>query len=206
MRRLTASGKTVDEAVEKALKELNVTRDQIEVRVIEEPQKGFLGLFKAKPATVEVIVKPNAIDEAFRFLEDLVKKMGISASIERKENSEQILFDLKGERIGTLIGKRGQTLDSLQFLVNLVANRYSDTYMRIQLDAENYRSRRKEALENLAYRLAKKVMKTKRAVKLEPMSGLERKIIHSALQNNEHVTTFSEGVEPKRRIVIAPVQ
>lgn len=204
MRKVTASAKTVDEAIEKALKELNVTRDDVEVRVIEAPQKGLFGLFKGKPATIEVVVKIDAVGEAKQFLQELIDKMGVTVTIEQREVEGRMIFDLKGEEIGYIIGKRGQTLDSLQFLTNLVANRYSDSYLRIQLDAENYRERRKKSLEQLANRLADKAIATKRAIKLEPMTGLERKIIHSALQDNEQVTTYSEGTEPRRRIVIAP--
>lgn len=204
MRKVTASAKTVDEAIEKALQELNKTRDEVEVRILENPQKGLFGLFKGRPATIEVTVKPNAVDIAFDYLNELIEKMGVSVTIERKEEDGQIIFDLQGKELGSIIGKRGQTLDSLQFLTNLVANRYSERYLRIQLDAENYRDRRKQSLEQLASRLADKVIATKRIVKLEPMTGLERKIIHSALQDNEFVTTYSEGVEPRRRIVIAP--
>lgn len=204
MRKVTASAKTVDEAIEKALQELNKTRDEVEVRILENPQKGLFGLFKGRPATIEVTVKPNAVDIAFDYLNELIEKMGVSVTIERKEEDGQIIFDLQGKELGSIIGKRGQTLDSLQFLTNLVANRYSERYLRIQLDAANYRDRRKQSLEQLASRLADKVIATKRIVKLEPMTGLERKIIHSALQDNEFVTTYSEGVEPRRRIVIAP--
>src|SRR5690606_7755171 len=123
---------------------------------------------------------------------------------EQSKNRDGVVFELKGEKIGVLIGKRGQTLDSLQYLVNLVANKHSEGYIRITLDAENYRSRRKEALEQLATRIGQKAIKTKKEVILEPMNALERKIIHLTLQNVKGIKTYSEGVEPNRRIVVAP--
>ena len=204
MKKITASGKTVDEAVLKALDQLETTRDKVEIRIIENPQKGLFGLFGGKPATVEVEVKEDGIEKAYQFLEETINKMGIQVEIVRSDENDQILFDLKGDQLGTIIGKRGQTLDSIQLLVNLVANRYSESYTRIQLDAENYRLRRKESLEQLANRLAQKALKTRRPVKLEPMSGLERKIIHSVLHDRSDIKTYSEGIEPRRSIVIAP--
>lgn len=206
MKKITVSGKTVDVAVQSALEQLNTTRDKVSIQVIEEPQKGFLGLIGAKPAVVEVEIQPDAEEEAIKFLQDVTSKMGITVKIIQRETKEGLLFDLSGEGIGILIGKRGQTLDSLQYLVNLVANRYSEAYIRIVLDAENYRDRRKEALEQLAKRLGNKAVRTRKEVILEPMNALERKIIHTALQEIKGVKTYSEGVEPNRRIVVAPAK
>lgn len=204
MRKITVSGKTVDEAVQSAIRQLNTTRERISIEVLEEPQKGFLGLIGTKPAVVEVEIKPDAAEEAVTFLQDVTKNMGVSIEIDQVETKDGLLLNLKGEGIGMLIGKRGQTLDSLQYLVNLVANKYSEQYMRIVLDAENYRERRKEALEQLAKRLGNKAVRTRKEVILEPMNALERKIIHTALQGVKGVKTYSEGVEPNRRIVVAP--
>ncbi|WP_216831627.1 RNA-binding cell elongation regulator Jag/EloR [Alkalihalobacterium elongatum] len=204
MKKVTASGKTVEEAIEKALVELNTTREEVEVQVIEQPQKGLFGLFGGKPALVEVEKKPDSIEEAMNFLNVLFEKMGVQVDIVVKPENRETVFDLQGEHIGTLIGRRGQTLDSLQYLVNLVANRNSDGYLRIRLDAENYRERRKQSLEQLADRLANKAIQTKKTVKLEPMQAHERKIIHTALQNINGIATHSEGQEPKRYIVINP--
>jgi spoIIIJ-associated protein len=204
VKKVTASAKTVDEAIQKALEQLATTKDNVEINIIKEPQKAFFGLFGGKPAIVEVIVKRDAIDEAYQFLIDLVEKMGVEIEIIKRVDNNPIVFELRGNRLGSLIGKRGQTLDSLQFLVNLVANRYSQAYIRIQLDAENYRERRKQSLHQLAKRLAQKALATKRPVKLEPMNGSERKIIHSALHDFAEVNTYSEGEDPRRRIVIAP--
>ena len=204
MRKITVSGKTVDEAVQSAIRQLNTTRERISIEVLEEPQKGFLGLIGTKPAVVEVEIKPDAAEEAVTFLQDVTKNMGVSIEIDQVQTKDGLLLNLKGEGIGMLIGKRGQTLDSLQYLVNLVANKYSEQYMRIVLDAENYRERRKEALEQLAKRLGNKAVRTRKEVILEPMNALERKIIHTALQGVKGVKTYSEGVEPNRRIVVAP--
>ncbi|WP_209125220.1 RNA-binding cell elongation regulator Jag/EloR [Alkalihalobacillus sp. BA299] len=204
MKKVTASGKTVEEAVQKALVELNTTRDEVEIQVMEQPQKGLFGLFGGKPAVVEVKLKPNSVEEAMDFLQVLIEKMGVQVNIDIKTENRETIFDLQGEQIGTLIGRRGQTLDSLQYLVNLVANRNSDGFLRIRLDAENYRERRKQSLEQLADRLAKKAIQTKKPVKLEPMHAHERKVIHTALQNIKGIATYSEGQEPRRYIVINP--
>ncbi|RXJ02842.1 protein jag [Anaerobacillus alkaliphilus] len=204
MKKITVSGKTVDEAVQSAIAKLNTTRDRISFQVLEEPQKGFLGIIGSKPAVVEVEIQPDAAEEAVKFLQEVTKNMGVSIEISQVETKDGFTFNLSGEGIGMLIGKRGQTLDSLQYLVNLVANRYSEGYMRIVLDAESYRDRRKESLEQLAKRLGHKALKTRKEVILEPMNALERKIIHTALQEIKGVKTYSEGVEPNRRIVVAP--
>ncbi|MCD8510940.1 MAG: protein jag [Bacillus sp. (in: Bacteria)] len=204
MRKITVSGKTVDEAIEQGLSKLDTTRDKVEVKVLEEPQKGLFGIIGGKPAVVEIHVKPDPIKEAIIFLRDTIDKMGISASVEKEERQDGIYLNITGVDIGVLIGKRGQTLDSLQYLVSLVANRQSDNYLRIYLDAEGYRERRKEALETLAARLSNKALRTKREVRLEPMNAHERKIIHTALQSVKGITTYSDGVEPNRRIVVAP--
>ncbi|SDZ65094.1 spoIIIJ-associated protein [Evansella caseinilytica] len=204
MRKVTVSGKTVDEAIEQGLQKLDTTRENVDIKVLEEPQKGLFGLLGGKPAVVEVAVKPDPVKEAIVFLRDTIDKMGISASVDKEERAEGIYLNITGVDIGVLIGKRGQTLDSLQYLVNLVANRQSSNYVRIYLDAEGYRERRKEALETLASRLSSKALRTKREVRLEPMNAHERKIIHTALQNVKGVATYSDGEEPNRYIVVAP--
>ncbi|SES22771.1 RNA-binding cell elongation regulator Jag/EloR [Salipaludibacillus aurantiacus] len=204
MKKVTVSGKTIEEAVESGLEKLDATMDMIEYHVIEEPQKALFGLLGGKPAVVEVKVKPDPIKEALLFLRDTIDKMGVSASVETEERDEGMFLNITGSEIGVLIGKRGQTLDSLQYLVNLVANRQSENYVRIYLDAEGYRARRKEALVTLAERLSDKALRTGREVRLEPMSAHERKIIHTALQDVKGVSTFSDGQEPHRRIVVVP--
>lgn len=200
----TASGKTVEEAVNKALAELNVSEDKVEVVILESPQKGFLGLIGTKPAVVEVTVKIDPITEGATFLQKLFQLMNVETTISQTERSGDFLFELTGEDVGVLIGKRGQTLDSLQLLVNLVVNRYGEKYVKVELDAENYREHRKKALVQLAERLAAKVKRTKGPIRLEPMQAYERKIIHAALQSVDGIKTYSEGHEPRRYLVIAP--
>lgn len=202
MDKITKSGKTVDDALHEALKELNASKDEVEVTVIDEGIKGFLGMFGAKDAVIQVVRKFNPEKIAVTFLQEIFQAMGMSVSIETKLKERQLAIELSGEEMGVLIGKRGQTLDSLQYLVSLVVNKGSSPYVSILLDTENYRQRRKETLESLAYNLAKKVKQTKRNVVLEPMNPYERRIIHSSLQNDRYVTTYSEGEEPYRNVVI----
>ncbi|MFC4736223.1 RNA-binding cell elongation regulator Jag/EloR [Bacillus daqingensis] len=204
MNKVTVSGRTVEEAVAAGLEKLEAKEHEVNVRVIEEAQKGFLGLLGSRPAVVELERRPDPVKEGLVFLRDVIDKMGVSASVEQEHRGDDLYFSITGSDIGVLIGKRGQTLDSLQYLVNLAANKHADEYVRIYLDAEGYRARRKEALETLADRLAQKAVRIRQEVRLEPMSAMERKIIHTALQNRGDVTTYSDGREPNRRIVIAP--
>ncbi|MBM7095367.1 MULTISPECIES: RNA-binding cell elongation regulator Jag/EloR [Alteribacter] len=204
MKKVTVSGKTVDEAIELAIEKLGVSREQADIRIIEEAQKGFLGIIGGKPAVVEAAVKPDPLKEALTFLRETIDKMGVTASVSHEVNKDTVSFNIEGEEIGILIGKRGQTLDSLQYLVNLVANKNSEQYLRIVLDAEGYRERRRESLEKLALRLGDKALRTGQEVRLEPMNALERKIIHTTLQNVKGVGTYSDGKEPNRRIVVTP--
>lgn len=202
MRKLTVTGKTVEEAVKSGLAELDVPEDRVKVSVIEEPVKGLFGLIGSRDAKVELELVPDALEEAERFLQDVLSNMGLQASIEVREAKDRTIFDIKGSELGIVIGRRGQTLDALQYLVNVVANRYSDEHVRVVLDAENFRKRRRETLENLAIRLAKRVSRTGQEIVLEPMSPLDRKVIHSVLQNHAKVITYSKGQEPNRRVVI----
>ncbi|MCR6098481.1 protein jag [Salipaludibacillus agaradhaerens] len=204
MKKVTVSGKTVEEAVESGLVKLEATLEDVEYNVLEEPQKALFGLLGGKPAVIEMKVKPDPLNEALVFLRETIDKMGVSAYVEPEEREEGTYLNISGTDIGVLIGKRGQTLDSLQYLVNLVANRESDNYVRLYLDAEGYRERRKEALVTLAGRLSEKAVRTRREVRLEPMNAHERKIIHTALQNVQGVSTYSDGQEPHRRIVVVP--
>ena len=198
------SGKTVEEAIEEALGILNCTRDQVEVEIIEQGSKGFLGI-GAKLAKVLVTKKNNPEKKAKEFLKQVTTLMGLSVDIETALDDEKHLnMDLKGNSLGVLIGKRGQTLDSLQYLINLVVNKGDAPYVSVTLDTENYRQKRKETLENLAYNLAKKAKSSRRSVILEPMNPYERRIIHATLQNDRHVSTYSQGEEPYRNVVIAP--
>ncbi|NDO46273.1 RNA-binding cell elongation regulator Jag/EloR [Clostridium sp. MD294] len=202
MDKITKSGKTVDDALQEALKELHTSRDEVEVTVIDEGTKGFLGVFGAKDAVIQVVKKFNPEKIAVTFLQEMFQAMNMNVLIETNLKERQLAIELSGDEMGVLIGKRGQTLDSIQYLVSLVVNKGNSPYVSILLDTENYRQRRKETLESLAYNLAKKVKQTKRNVVLEPMNPYERRIIHSTLQNDRYVTTYSEGEEPYRNVVI----
>ena len=195
------SAKTVDDAVAAALEKLGAAKDEVEIEVIEEGSRGFLGI-GAKNAVVKVTRKFDPERVAKTFLKEIFVAMGLVVDIETKIKEKQLYINLSGENMGILIGKRGQTLDSLQYLVNLVVNKGNAPYLSIALDTENYRKRRKETLESLAHNLARKVKHTKKDVVLEPMNPYERRIIHSALQNDRFVTTFSQGEDPYRNIVI----
>ncbi len=205
------TGKNVDDAITKASVTLGVTSDKIEYEVVEKESSGFLG-FGSKPAkinarvkeeVIEVAEKPEDVEKvAVDFLNKVFAAMNLTVKINVAINDDQVDIDLIGDDMGVLIGKRGQTLDSLQYLVSLVINKKSDKYLRVKLDTENYRERRKETLENLAKNIAFKVKRTKRPVSLEPMNPYERRVIHSALQNDRYVTTRSEGDEPFRHVVV----
>ena len=203
MDKITKSGKTVDDALQEALKELHASKDEVEITVIDEGTRGFLGMFGAKDAVIQVVKKFNPEKIAVTFLQEMFQAMRIEVSIETQLKDKQLSIELSGEEMGVLIGKRGQTLDSLQYLVSLVVNKECDNYFRVKMDTENYRQRRRETLENLAKNLAFKVKRTRRSVSLEPMNPYERRVIHSTLQNDRNVTTKSEGEEPFRHVVIS---
>jgi len=203
---IKVSAKTVDDAITEACQKFEVTSDKLEYEVLEEGSAGFLG-FNAKPAVINVRVKEEAAkadDKAKDFLADVFKSMNLAVVIDAKYNEVDNTLDinLSGDDMGILIGKRGQTLDSLQYLTSLVVNKGESDYIRVKVDTENYRQRRKDTLENLAKNISFKVKRTKRSVSLEPMNPYERRIIHSALQNDKYVTTHSEGEEPYRRVVV----
>ncbi|QAY67495.1 RNA-binding cell elongation regulator Jag/EloR [Paenibacillus protaetiae] len=205
MKKIVASGKTIDDAVRQGLMEWNVTENRVKVAVLEQPSKGFLGLIGVKPAKVEMELIPDPIEEAEQFLREVASTMGLQVEVQHKQTREGNYLSLSGSGdMGMLIGRRGQTLDSLQYLVNIVANRYSDSHLRIVLDAEDFRERRRKTLEDMSDRLAGKVIRTQQEVVLEPMPAQERKVIHSQLQNHPKVKTYSQGDEPNRRVVISP--
>lgn len=200
---IEVSAKTVNDAIIEACQKLGVTSDKMEHEVIEEGSAGFLGI-GSKPAVIKAWVKCSIEDEAKNFLNEVFAAMNMTVVVGVKYDAEEKNMDieLSGDEMGVLIGKRGQTLDSLQYLVSLVVNKNAEEYIRVKVDTENYRERRKETLENLARNIAYKVKRTKRPVSLEPMNPYERRIIHSALQNDKYVTTHSEGEEPFRRVVV----
>jgi len=235
VKQVEKSAKTIEEAVKLALDELNADREQVEVEVLDQPSKGIFGLIGSKLARVKVTlkeVKPEETKEnvlekvlektfdrtelkitdytfeketAKRFLRDVLNAMNIKAEIRLKDTKEGLYISLSGPKMGAIIGRRGQTLDSLQYLTSLVVNKDKDRekYVKVVLDTEDYRKKREETLVRLAKRLAEKVRKTGKKVELEPMNPYERRIIHSALQNYEDITTYSEGEEPFRKVIIA---
>ncbi|MDD7718600.1 MAG: protein jag [Eubacteriaceae bacterium] len=252
-------GNDVETAVGLALDELKLTRDEVEVTVLEEPSKGFFGI-GAKLALVRVerkkkveevkepvaeIKKPEPVKQAKKprqdksaksnkhvekvkeekesiilttedveglvdapdhpaveFLKEVAEQMGLNINVSAVANDTNVFVNIDGKDSGTIIGKRGQTLDAIQYLTSLVVNKGKNDYIRVVIDAENYRSKREKTLEKLANRLADKVVKTKRSVRLEPMNPYERKVIHATLQSNPRVTTRSEGQDPYRRVII----
>lgn len=197
------SAKTVDDAITEAIIKLGTTHDKIEYEVIEKGSAGFLGINR-KDAVIRARKKNDTNDNIRDFLESVFKAMGLTVTIqiEKEEDSNVVNVDLKGDDMGVLIGKRGQTLDSIQYLTSLVVNKGNAGYVRVKVDTENYRARRKETLENLAKNIAFKVKRTKKPVFLEPMNPYERRVIHSALQNDPLVSTHSEGEEPYRKVVV----
>ena len=195
--------KTVDDAITEACRTLSVTSDKLDYVVVEEGSSGFLGLH-AKPAVIKARISDSVEDRVKSFLSDVFSAMKISASasVDFDEAENLINIDVSGDDTAVLIGKRGQTLDSLQYLASLVANKGTEEYIRVKVDTENYRERRKKTLENLAKNVAFKVKRSRRQVSLEPMNPYERRIIHSALQDDKFVTTHSEGEEPYRHVVV----
>lgn len=233
MKKVEKTAKTIDEAIELALKELNASKDQVEVEVLEQPSKGIFGLIGLKQAKVRVTLKEQpkeaiktkevreerhirvsepglpATQEdknaAQKFLREVLDAMDIRAEIRMKMVEDSLYINLSGPKMGIIIGRRGQTLDSLQYLVSLVINKNKgkEGYVKVILDTEDYRHKREETLKRLAKRLADNVVKTGNKVELEPMNPYERRIIHSALQNYGQISTYSEGEEPYRKVIIA---
>jgi len=203
MKIIEVMGKNVEDAINNALKELKVTIDKVKVETIDEGSKGFLNIIGVKPAKIRVTVKRNSLNEAKTFLMEILLSMSMKAEVKLKEVSNEIRIDLIGPNMGLLIGYRGETLDALQYLVSLVVNKnHDEEYKRVILDTENYRAKREETLKRLASKIAYKVRVSGRVLKLEPMNPYERRIIHSSLQNDTYVYTFSEGEEPYRRVVV----
>lgn len=197
------SAKNVDDAITQATVQLGITSEQLEYEVLDKGSTGFLGI-GSKNAVIKARKKFSIDENVVEFLSSIFDAMKMEVEILVAVNEEEhiIEVELKGDDMGILIGKRGQTLDSLQYLTNLAINKHSDEYYKVKIDTEDYRKRRKETLENLAKNIAYKVKRTKRPVSLEPMNPFERRIIHSALQNDRYVTTHSEGDEPYRHVVV----
>lgn len=207
MKYVEKQAKTVEDAITEALVEMGATSDQVTVEVLEKGPKGLMSIFSSKKAIVRVYKKMNPERTAVDFLTNIFEKMSMEVKIDvTLDDHNNMGINLSGPGMGVLIGKRGQTLDSLQYLVSLVVNKETDSYIRIKLDTENYRNRRKDTLETLAKNLAHKVKATHKKFTLEPMNPYERRIIHSTLQNNKNVETHSEGDEPYRKVVITPAK
>ena len=197
------TGKTVEDAIEAALAELGVDREQVDYRVVEAPSKPLFGLLGGREAKVEVTLKKvEPVERAQKFLEKVTASMGLNVVISPVTAEDTITLNLHGDDLGILIGKHGQTLDALQYLTNLAANREGRERIRFIIDVEDYRKRRADTLEQLALRLAERARRTGDRVALEPMTPHERKIIHMSLQNDSRIETYSEGEEPYRRVVI----
>ena len=196
-------GKTVDLAVENALKDLNAQENDIIFKIIEEGSKGILGI-GGKKAKISVELKSDDGKRAVDFLDGLFDLLKVPAQAEFKEVDDKIVINVITTASSSLIGYRGETLDALQTLAGAVANIGNDEYKRVVVDCENYRQKREETLQNLAKRLASKAIKSERVVTLEPMNPFERRIIHSTLSDFEGVKTESQGVEPNRYIAIIP--
>lgn len=203
MKIIEITAKTVDEAVQTALKELQVELDQVEVEVLEEPAKGFLGIIGSKMAKVRISAKQDPLMMVQEFLKPILDKLGVKPEIRTEKKDGFYSLSFFGSHLGVLIGHRGETLDALQYLSNLAANRRLTNRVNIILDVENYRQRREETLVRLARKLSDKAKRTSRRVVLEPMSPQERRIIHTALQDDPEIQTLSEGQEPYRKVVIS---
>ncbi|MCL0101313.1 protein jag [Peptococcaceae bacterium] len=204
MKELEVSGRTVEDALRSALLRLGVSREEVDYEVIDEGSKGLFGIFGARTAKIRVVVKQNPVDKLVKFLKEVTIAMGLLIDVEVSVKEQTISANIKGENLGVLIGRRGETLDDLQYLSNLVVNKNSEAKQKIILDIEGYRNRRKNTLQKLALRLADKVRKQGKSIVLEPMNAQERRVIHTTLQSRDDIYTFSEGEEPYRKIVIAP--
>ena len=203
MKSIEVEGKNIEDALEKALNELNTTKEKINFEIIDPGAKGLFNVIGFKPARIRVSMKYDYIEEARKFIANILKCVGLTAEISITEKDDAININLYGKKMGLIIGYRGETLDSIQYLLSLVVNKSHDIpHKKVILDTENYRSKREETLKGVAIKSANRVIKTRKTLKLEPMNPYERRVIHSELQNNDFVRTFSEGEEPYRRVVV----
>ncbi|AUZ36792.1 RNA-binding cell elongation regulator Jag/EloR [Bacillus sp. MBGLi79] len=204
MKELTATGRTVDEAVQSGLEQLGLHADDVEVDVVDEGKKGLFGIFGHRSAVVNIREKKDPVKEAKQYLANVISNMGIQAQVTAEEESKRVVFRLKGDKTALLIGKRGQTLNALETLTQLVLNRHSDRYIQAVVDAEGYRAKRKETLAQLALKLADQAARQKKDIHLEPMPSSERKVIHDTLAGySQHIETYSTGEDHNRHLVIS---
>lgn len=202
-KRIEKTAKSTDEAINLALAELGATKDMVEIEILEEGAKGLFGILGGKDARVAVTLKPTPASVAKDFLDELFFSMGMKVEIAITEGEGALDINLSGDDMGIIIGKRGDTLDAIQYLTSLVVNRLEGDYTKVSIDTENYRAKRKEALAALAGRIADKVVKTGRRHIFEPMNPYERRVIHATLQSHPTVHTYSIGEEPNRKVVVA---
>ncbi|MCF8001515.1 MAG: protein jag [Halanaerobiales bacterium] len=208
MKKMIYKAESVNEAIKKGLDDLDIDRSQAEINIVEQGNKGFLGLIGKKQAEIEIIIEDDPIKKGKEFLEEVFGKTNIDVDIniiEEKTDEEQVVYDLHSPDLGIVIGRRGETLDALQYITSLVVNKNTNEYYRIILDAEGYRERRKKTLERLARKLAQKAVNKERKVVLEPMPPHERRIIHITLKKDSRVRSYSEGEEPFRKVMIETV-
>jgi len=199
---------SVNEAIKKGLDDLGIDRSQAEINIIEQGNKGFLGLIGKKQAEIEIIMEDDPIKKGMNFIKEVFNKTNIDVEVnvvQKETNEEQVVYDIHSPDLGIVIGRRGETLDALQYLTSLVVNKDTEEYYRIILDAEGYRDRRKKTLERLARKLAQKAVNKERKVVLEPMPPHERRIIHITLKQDSRVRSYSEGEEPFRKVMIETV-
>ncbi|MBE6930237.1 MAG: protein jag [Ruminococcaceae bacterium] len=201
-KRVEASGKSTEDAINAAVRRLGVSRDRVTVEELVKPRSGFFGIGSVE-ARVAVTYTLTPAESAKEFLEGLLERMGLEALVDSEMTDDGVSMNVRGEDMGVVIGRRGDTLDALQYITSIVVNRDQDEHVKVTLDTENYRAKREESLVNLAGKVAARVLKYKKNVTLEPMSAYERRVIHSAIQDIKGVTTFSTGTEPNRRVVIA---
>lgn len=198
------TGKSVEDAIAACLAELGVEREKVEIQVLEQPtKKGPFGLLGTRPAKVRVSYEDNPGDLACDFLRKVCSSMGVTADFKQTLRGQHWLIDISGAELGILIGRRGDTLEALQYLTNLAVSKQLSEKVRVVIDVEGYRQRREETLVRLAKRLSDKVKRTGLRVVLEPMNPHERRIIHTALQDDSRISTFSEGEDPNRKVVIS---
>ena len=203
MKEIIATGKTVDLAIEEACQQLGVPREKAEFEIIDLPKKGLFGL-KTYPAKVRVFVKEDKAEMAVEYISSILRAMGAqSFSATPSLEGENLHITLQGDDLGFVIGRRGETIDAIQYLTSLAVNRLDGDYMRITIDSGNFREKREKTLESLAKRLARNVVRSGRSVTLEPMNPYERRIIHATVSTIEGATSSSIGEEPNRRVVIS---
>ncbi len=196
------TGKTVEEAILVAAAQLNTVKEKLDIEIIEQPEKSLFGLIQKKEAKIRATVKLDLVDISKQYLEDMFKLMGVEATADVVLEDTVLRAELSGKKVGVLIGKRGETLDSIRYLLSLYIGKFTDEKIKVVVDSEGYLEKREQSLQRLAVSIAHKVKKTRRKVILEPMNSYERRIIHSALQDDPYVKTVSEGEEPFRKVIV----